>query len=202
MHTRGSPEETVLKLHLILEQETLNQYKYTAQTPMPSKLNHEKNFNPKTPLTDLGLPHVDVVLTERFLLPPEALKKIGEPVPTNLEELSEMSGMPLKDVWAIICECLELDQDLRQPMTDLSAETKKESTILLDMRPGVTIETEPLHPDARLFHAQNPQTFLPFLRTLKRVLVISHSDAHAWSAAMSLKKMGIPAFLPDRSPNT
>jgi len=169
---------------------------------MPSKLNHEKNLNPNTPLADLGLPHVDVVLTERFLLPPEALKKIGEPVPTNLGELSEMSGMPLGDVWAIITECLELDQDLRQPISDLSAEIKKEGIILLDMRPGVTIDSEPLHPDARLFHAQNPQTFLPFLRTLNRVFVISHNDAHAWSAAMSLKKMGIPAFLPARSQNT
>lgn len=194
----------MLKLQLILKQETLTHYQYTAQTPMPSKLNHEKNLNPKTPLTDLGLPHVDVVLTERFLLPPEALKKIGEPVPTNLGELSEMSGMPLGDVWTIIAECLELDQDLRQPftITDLLAETKKEGVILLDMRPGVTIDSEPLHPHARLFHAQNPQTFLPFLRTLNRVFVISHSDAHAWSAAMSLKKMGIPAFLPARSPSS
>jgi hypothetical protein len=90
---------------------------------------------------------------------------------------------------------------LHRPISDLSAETRKEGVILLDMRPGVTIESEPLHPDARLFHAHNPQTFLPFLRTVNQVFVISHSDAHAWSAAMSLKKMGIAAFIPADRPN-
>jgi hypothetical protein len=168
---------------------------------MSSKLNHEKKLDPRRLLSDLGLPYLDVVLTERFLLPPEALKKIGEPVPTNLGELAEMSGMPLADVWVIINECLELDKNLHRPISDLSAETRKEGVILLDMRPGVTIESEPLHPDARLFHAHNPQTFLPFLRTVNQVFVISHSDAHAWSAAMSLKKMGIAAFIPADRPN-
>lgn len=168
---------------------------------MTSKLNPENKLNPETLLVDIGLPHLDVVLTERFLLPPEALKKIGEPLPTTLGELSSMSGMPIGEVWAILAECLELDKSLHLEISDLSDEIRKEGVILLDMRPGVTIESEPLHPDARLFHAQNPQTFLPFLRSLRQVIIISHSEAHAWSAAMSLKKMGIPAFIPNANPN-
>jgi hypothetical protein len=167
---------------------------------MPSQFTPMEKIDPKTPLKDLGLPFIDVILTERFLLPPEALRKIGEPVPSTFGELVAMSGMPAKVVWTIICECRDLDRDLRDLVNDLDIETKKEGVILLDMRPGVTLDSEPLHPNARLFHAQNPQTLLPFLRTLKTVYVISHSDDHAWSAAVSLKKMGIAAKIPIKRP--
>lgn len=163
---------------------------------MQSKSNPMINVDPQTPLAALGLPYIDVVLTERFLLPPEALRKIGEPVPETLEQLVSASGMPIEEIWAIICECKELDQNLRVEVQDLSEELRKDGVLLLDMRPGVTIESEPMHPSARLFHTQNPQNFLPYLRTLDRVFVLSHSGSHAWSAAVSLKKLGIKAVIP------
>jgi len=163
---------------------------------MPIKQNPANRFKAELMLKDLGLPFIDVILTERFLLPPTALKKIGEPVPETLGQLATMSGMPPADVMAIIDECLELDRDLRVKVKDLESECLKEGVILLDMRPGIEIDTEPLHADAKLFHAQNIQSFLPYLKTLQKVLVISHSDEHAWSAAVSLKKMGIAAVIP------
>ena len=163
---------------------------------MTTKFKNENQIDPKTLLQDLGLPFVDVVLTERFLLPPEALKKIGESVPSTLEDVSKLSGMSLQEVWTIVRECIDLDKNLHRAQVDLTLETKKQGVLLIDMRPGVDIDTEPLHPAARLFHCQNPQSFLPFLRTLEKVYVISFSDAHAWSAAVSLKKMGINTCIP------
>jgi hypothetical protein len=163
---------------------------------MTSKLKSHQKFARTTKLADLGLPHMNVVLTERYLLPPEALRKIGAPMPEDLGDIATLSGMPFEDVVAIIEECLTLDKDLRIAINSLDEETKKPGVILLDMRPGVDLMTEPLHPNARLFHCQNMQNFLPFLKTLDRVLIMSESDEHAWSAAASLKKLGIRAALP------
>jgi rhodanese-related sulfurtransferase len=163
---------------------------------MTSKTKSHQKFEQTTKLSDLGLPHIDVILTERFLLPPEALKKIGSPVPEDLGDLVQMSGMPFLDVLVIIEECLALDKDLRIQIRSLDEEAKKPGVILLDVRPGVDLFSDPLHPDARLFHTQNIQSFLPFLKSLERVVVISESDGHAWSAAASLKKLGIRAVLP------
>jgi hypothetical protein len=166
---------------------------------MTSKPKSHQKFEQTTKLSDLGLPHIDVVLTERFLLPPEALKKIGSPIPEDLGDIVKMSGMPFAEVVTVIEECLSLDKDLRLQIKSLEEEVKKPGVILLDMRPGVDLLTEPLHPDARLFHTQNIQSFLPYLRSLERVLIISESDEHAWSAAASLKKLGIRAVLPRTS---
>ena len=157
-------------------------------------------FTADTKLTETGLVHIDVVLTERFLLPPASLVKIGEKVPTTLGDVSELSGQTLEDICDVIGECIEIGRDIWLQVNDLGAAAAEEGSILVDIRPGVTFETEPLHPSARLFHTENPQVILPFLRALKRVLVISHSDDHAWSAAMSLRKMGIHAWIPRENP--
>ncbi len=165
---------------------------------MSRKQNSPKRpiFSADTRLDATGLVYIDVILTERFLLPPESLLKIGEKVPTTIGEVSELTGRSHEDICEVIEECLEIGRDIWLDVTDLTAAAGEDGTVLVDMRPGVTIETEPLHESARLFHAQNPRVILPFLRSLKRVLVISHSDDHAWSAAMSLRKMGVKAFLP------
>jgi hypothetical protein len=157
--------------------------------------NNSANFDRDTRLCDTGLRFTDVVLTERFLLPPESLRRIGERVPETLGEIAEMSGIPLAEVLAVIEECFELSADLYLPPGDLAEYTGVEGTVLVDMRPDVTIESEPLHPDARMFHLQSPATMLPYLRSCQKVIVLSAPDSHAWSAAMALRKMKIPAVL-------
>ena len=149
-----------------------------------------------TRLDAIGIPYIDVVLTERFLLPPEALVKIGEKVPTTIGEIAELSGMPLQEISAVLEECLHIGKDIWLNVSSLSEVAGDEGTIIVDMRPNITFDTNPLHEDAKLFHAQSPQTFLAFLRTMNCVLVLSHSDAHAWSATMSLRKMSISAWMP------
>lgn len=161
---------------------------------MPRK--HIPSWTPETRLDETGIPYMDVVLTERFLLPPAALLKIGESVPVTIAELVALSGMPLPEVLSILSECAEVGQDIWLEINDLAEAAGQEGTIILDMRPDIEIDTEPLHESARLFHAQSPQTLLPYLRSLKRVLVLSHSDEHAWSATMSLRKMSIAAWMP------
>jgi hypothetical protein len=149
----------------------------------------------ETKLEHLGLPFIDVLLTERFLLPPDLLRRAGEEVPTTVGDLERLSGMPIQDIFAIIDECKELSLDLWLSTADLETIDNKEGTVILDMRPHVTFETDPLHPSARLFHLQNPGTLLPFLKTCTQVIVLSSTAEHAWSAAISLRKMGINALL-------
>lgn len=155
-----------------------------------------QTWGPETRLDSLGLPFLDVVLTERFLLPPSQLTQMGEEVPNTLGDVARISGMPHDEICCIINECIEIGRDIWIEVQDLAIEASTEGTIVVDMRPNVSFETEPLHESARLFHMQSPATLLPFLRTCKRVLVISHSDGHAWSAAMALRKMSVRAFLP------
>jgi hypothetical protein len=147
-------------------------------------------------LDTLGFEFLDVILKERFLLPPAELKKIGENVPATLGEVSRLSGMPYEEIYNVLDECLDLGRDIWTDIKDLGEAAGVEGTIIVDMRPDVSFESEPLHESARLFHMQNPSTLLPFLRTCRRVLVISNSEDHAWSAAMALRKMSINAFLP------
>jgi hypothetical protein len=161
---------------------------------MPSKQN--LGFTSATRLDATGLPYIETVLTERFLLPPGALLKIGKKIPETLGEVAELSGMPLQHVCDVVLECLDTGKNVFLDGLNLSAAAREEGTIIIDMRPCADISTEPLHASARIFHAQNPQQMIPFLRTMHRVLVISDSDAHAWSAAMSLRKMSIKAWQP------
>ena len=164
---------------------------------MPSQTS--KHWKPETRLDSLGLPFIDVVLTERFLLPPTLLKRAGEETPETLGDVERLTGMPFVEVLAVLNECIQISQDLWLAVDNLDQAANEEGTIILDMRPDVSFETEPLHPSARIFHMHNPSALLPHLRSCAKVLVLSHSESHAWSAAMSLRKMSISAFLPRKT---
>ena len=153
------------------------------------------HFDGQTKLSETGLEFIDVVLTERFLLPPDALRKIGEPVPETLGEVAAMSGLKVPEVIAVVEESLELSRDLYIDIEDLQLAATEPNTVIVDMRPNVSFETEPLHPDAKMFHMQKPAQMLPFLRSMSRVIVLSEPQSHAWSAALSLRKMNIKAIL-------
>ena len=160
-----------------------------------SRKTQNSSLGADTMLRATGLEFVEVVLTERFLLPPAALRRIGEPVPETLGEIATMSGMDLAAVVAVVEECLALCRNLYLVAENFEEIIRDEGTVLVDMRPDVSIETEPLHPAAKLFHLQNPSQMLPFLRSMSRVIVLSDPLAHAWSAALALRKMNIKAFL-------
>ena len=162
-------------------------------------MNSEKSLLPSTKLSELGLPFLEIVLAEKFLLPPESLKRFGMPVPLTISELAEASGMPLDEVIKIVLECLDLNEKiwLGGVLADYFA---RPNMWVVDMRPYVTFECEPLHADARIFHLGNPAAQLEIMRTLEGVVVLSKSIAHAWSAAMSLRCMGITAYVVGKSP--
>lgn len=160
------------------------------------KQKNAKLWSPDTRLDSLGLPFLDVVLGERFLLPTKMLEQIGEKTPETIGDIERLAGMPVEEICEVLRECIELNRDIWIDAHDLEQEAQVEGTVILDMRPDVSYESDPLHPSARLFHLHNPTSFLPFLRTCQRVIVVSHGDDHAWSAAMSLRKMAVPAFLP------
>jgi hypothetical protein len=161
--------------------------------------NPSKYWTPQTRLDSLGLPYLDVVLTERFLLPPDLLKRAGEEVPETIGDLERLTGMLWIDVCQVLNECLEVGENIWLEVEELNLIASETGTMILDMRPDVSYETEPLHPSAKVFHMHNPSALIPLLRTLSRVLVISDSESHAWSAAMSLRKMNIPAYLPRKT---
>jgi hypothetical protein len=152
-------------------------------------------FSQNTKLSEVGLEFTDVVLTERFLLPPDSLLKIGEKVPETFDEIAAMSGISVQDVIEVVKECLELSKNIYLADSELNLLIENGSAVIVDMRPDVDFETEPLHPSAKLFHLQSPQTMLPFLRSQDCVVVMSEPASHAWSAALALRKMKIPAVL-------
>lgn len=151
-------------------------------------------MQPNTPLIQLGLPHLDVVLAERFLLPPDSLRRFNMPIPQTIEDLCEASGMPLDEVSSILSECLALDKQVWLS-GDIEEFTDRDGTWLVDMRPNVDYDMDPIHPKARIFHHGNQVAQLQLMRELKCVIVLSGSEAHAWSAAMALRSMNVPAFV-------
>lgn len=152
------------------------------------------NLKATTRLDQIPLPFMDVVLGERFLLPVESLQRFQMPIPQTIADIVESSGLPLENVLNIFHECLTLNQDiwLDAKIDDFVGE---EQTWIIDMRPMIGFDVDPLHPDARIFHHGNQGQQLELMRTMKKVIVLSTPASHAWSAAMSLRQMKVPAFL-------
>lgn len=147
-----------------------------------------------TRLDQIPLPFMDVVLGERFLLPLDSLRRFQMPIPQTIADIVELSGLPVNNVTAILHECLELNQDiwLDGKIEDFVG---GDQTWIVDMRPMVGFDVDPLHPDARIFHHGNQAQQLELMRTMKKVIVLSTPASHAWSAAMSLRQMKVPAFI-------
>lgn len=156
-------------------------------------MTHHK-INADTALTEIPLPFMDVVLTERFLLPPDSFKRFQMPLPKTVFDVSEVSGLPVGRVVEILNECVDLNQKiwLQIPLDEAAAQDR---TWIVDMRPMVDYDVDPLHPAARIFHHGNQAHQLELMRTLDKVIVLSATDAHAWSATMALRQMGVNAFL-------
>jgi hypothetical protein len=152
------------------------------------------NWSESTSLSQLNLPFFEVVLAERFLLPSESLRRFNLPVPTTLGELCEASGMPMTHVVKVIKECIAIDQDV---WSDAALEDflDVENRWIVDMRPGLDLDAEALHPRARIFHHGNPAAQLDIMRSMDQILVLSKPLEHAWSAAMSLRQMGVRAVV-------
>ena len=158
-------------------------------------MNSTTQLDGSTRLASLGLPHMDLILAERFLLPPESLRRFNMAVPETVSDLMDSTGMNLKEIERILVECHNLNADIALSGMDLDQLAQDSETWIMDMRPGVTIDDDPLHPAARLFHLGNQAGQLAVMRTLSRIVVLSHSSGHAWSAAMGLRSMGVRAFV-------
>ena len=147
-----------------------------------------------TALNDIPLPFMDVVLAERFLLPAESLKRFHMPVPQSIQEVADLSGLPVEHIIKVFEECLSIDKLIWLSGTadDFAG---KEGTWIVDMRPMVGYDVDPLHPSARIFHHGNQAQQLELMRRLDRIIVLSAPSSHAWSAAMALRLMSIKSFL-------
>lgn len=148
----------------------------------------------ETPLKDLAIPFMDAVLTERFLLPPDSFRRFQMHVPETVAEVAEASGMTTEDVLKVLKECVELNQ-LIWLTGPIDTYLGQSDIWIIDMRPLVDFDAEPLHPNARIFHHGHQAHQLELMRTFAKVIVLSSTPAHTWSAAMSLRQMGIKAFL-------
>ena len=152
------------------------------------------SWTAQTHLKDIPLPFMDIVLTERFLLPPDSFKRFQMPVPETVAEVAEASGIGIQEVLKILQECMELNQTiwLQGPIETYLSEP---NIWIIDMRALVDFDAEPLHPRARIFQHGNQAHQLEMMRTFDKVIVLSGTPAHAWSAAMSLRQMNIKAYL-------
>ena len=152
------------------------------------------NIDTTTILASLPLKFLDVVLAERFLLPTDSLMRFGIPIPETVHDVVEATGMPYSKVRDILIECIELDRLVWLP-TRLDHLTLGDGDWLVDMRVNVDFDAAPLHPEARIFHHGDKRAQLEIMRSLNRVIIMSDKMSHAWSAALSLRLMGVKAFL-------
>lgn len=152
------------------------------------------DLKPHIKLNDLGLPFIDVVLSERFLLPAQSLTRFGVAPPQTISELCEVSGMPFQEVSQILNDCLAFNMEIWLEGS-LDDYLHQESVWVCDMRPQVDYSSEPLHPAARMFHLGNPTAQLALMRNLSKVIVLRETPAYAWSAAMALRGMGVASFV-------
>jgi hypothetical protein len=148
-----------------------------------------------TKLTDLSLPYIDVILHERFLLPPKEMKRLGLDIPQTIGDLVDQAGTNLESVKNILQECMTLSKGIILDIPLAKVSDVQETEWILDVRPNVDFDSEPLHPNGRIFHLGNRMAQIEIMKTLHRVIVISDEPGHAWSAAMALRKEGVSAYV-------
>lgn len=151
-------------------------------------------LNAHTALKDIPLPFMEIVLSERFLLPPESLQRFQMSPPETIQDVSDLSGLSIANIAKILRECMEINETIWLNGT-IDDFVDLDRTWVVDMRPMVGYDVDPLHPAARIFHHGNQAQQLELMRTLERVIILSATEAHAWSAAMALRLMGIHSFL-------
>jgi len=148
-----------------------------------------------TELGQIPIPFWETLLAEKFLLPADALKRLGIAVPKTLQDISILTGRSLDSVVETIQRCLMIDQLiwLEGQLTD---HLGGEDCWLVDMTPyGIDDDREPLHEQAKAFHRGHPAAQLEAMRCLERVIILHQSPAQAWSAALALREMNIAAFI-------
>jgi hypothetical protein len=151
-------------------------------------------LSPDSRLADLQLPFIDALLTEKFLLPTESLIRFNIKPPETLQDISDLSGIAVDQVLSTIRKCVEIDQ-LIWIDGILDEYAGLDNVWIMDMRPGIAPEDEPLHKNARIFHHGNQSVQVELMRTLSKVIVLNSSKEKAWSSTMALRELGINSFV-------
>ena len=147
-------------------------------------------FGEKTNLSDLNLPHLEVILEEAFGLPPSAIFPDFDR-PQTIADLARVTGISHKIVIRRLKEVQHLATDIEIDCKDLAALMGSSSPpILIDVREGWEYEICHLPGSILLASASFPD-LLPMLVQAARVVAICHHGIRSLSAALYLRKQGV-----------
>lgn len=141
-------------------------------------------------LTDLGIPHLDLILVEIFQIPPPDLFPEVEQ-PKTLGELAQMKGLSVavlkEKLMSIREKALDIEVDV-QTLKHLLA--KGEIPILLDVREPWEFQIAHI-PGSLLLASLSFPELLPTLKSASHVVTICHHGVRSFSAAMYLRDLGM-----------
>lgn len=141
-------------------------------------------------LSDLGIPHLDVILVEIFQLPPPNIFPEC-PLPVTLQDLADTLNQPIASVREVLCMLRDKAMDM-----EIDVETLKnmlagdKPPLLLDVREPWEYDIAHL-PGSLLLAELSFPDLLPRLKAAPCVVTICHHGIRSFSAAMYLKDQGV-----------
>lgn len=141
-------------------------------------------------LSDLGIPHLGVVLVEIFQVPPpEIFPEVDQP--TTVGELARASKKPVAVIWETLmnlrAKAHQIEIDVQALHQALAGDNPP---LLLDVREPWEFEMAHIA-GSLLLASLSFSELLPRLKAADAVVTICHHGIRSFSAAMYLKEQGI-----------
>ena len=145
----------------------------------------------KKQLSDLGIPHLELILVEIFQIPPRDI--FPEVIqPHTVQDLAIATGSSIDVIWGKLMNIRENVQDI-----EIDVQTLKEALVgshpplLLDVREPWEYDIAHI-PGSLLLATLSFPDLLPKLQSASEVVTICHHGIRSFSAAMYLKEQGVP----------
>ncbi len=153
-----------------------------------------QKYNDSTLLSAITIPFFSVILEEVFLIPPHL--DLNNPLyPQNLRDLANISFLKTDDV----IRRLNYLEQMAIKVTSFNLHKEKGG-----LHEEILLSLDGTLPDGhqnqvRILDSKHFDTLMDSLKNAKAIVIISQDTKKAFSAAMYLRDLGFPAFLPGSS---
>jgi hypothetical protein len=130
-----------------------------------------------------------VVLDELFSIPDASIIQDQPLRPVTIQELSELTSGPIERVSARLAEVKQMAQGIEIPQT-----LATDGYFVVDFTPPY-IDWQPRVIVDAIGFDQDLETFIPRLKRLPKILIISGQRGRDFSCAMQLREMGVKAYI-------
>ena len=152
-------------------------------------------MNGQTLLSDIDIPHWDVVLDEIFAVPPPEFFP-EEARPLTVADLAKTSGLSEFEVIAKLQAVVRMSEEIEITGDELAVVLadggKKAAALFVDVREEWEYKICSL-PESLLLCRLNFPELLPRLKAAPLVVVICHHGVRSYSAALYLRQQGVKA---------